>query len=380
MHKRMKKWFGIVSVAFVLLLCSGCSLATFIPFEEVTADESVFEERFYYSQLSEEEKLTYREIYQGIMDHQEEIYVHGTDPELVNSILNCVIYDFAEIFWTDGTGMSNSFELGFTIVEIEYQYSLEERTAKEADIKTATTDILSQLSALTDEYEKIKMAYEYLVNTVEYVDGVKDDQNLYSALVGKQTVCAGYARANQYLLNQSGVYCAYVLGTATNEDGSEAHAWNIVECNEKYYYVDVTWADPIPEEETPVLQRDMIYDYLCCDENLLSSTHVIQEGYDYPACDSGDLNYYKLHGMYYETVDKKQLLNDMKEDINSQANSTIFKFASADLYTQAKGLLMDGLMNEAAGYLCERYDLWEVEYNYEEADTTNKFIVYWQYE
>lgn len=380
MYYRMKKWFGIVSVAFVLLLCSGCSLETFIPYEEVTADAAVFEDKFYYSQLTEQEQLTYREIYQGIMDHQEEIYVHGTDPNKVNSILNCVIYDFAEIFWTDGTGMSNSFELGFTLVEVEYQYSLEERTAKETEIETATTDILSQLSALTDEYEKIKMAYEYLVNTVEYVDGVKDDQNLYSALVGKQTVCAGYARANQYLLNQSGVYCTYVLGTATNEDGSEAHGWNIVECNGKYYYVDVTWADPIPEEETPVLQRDMIYDYLCCDETLLSSTHVIQEGYEYPVCDSGDLNYYKLHGMYYETVDKKQLLNDMKEDIDSKANSTIFQFASTDLYTQAKGLLMDSLMNEAAGYLCERYDLWEVEYNYEEADTTNKFIVYWQYE
>ena len=63
-----------------------------------------------------------------------------------------------------------------------------------------------------------KYIYEYLVNNVQYVEEAPDNQNIYSALVGKATVCAGYAKANQYLLNRMGIYCTYVIGTAALEE------------------------------------------------------------------------------------------------------------------------------------------------------------------
>lgn len=380
MYKKVKTLWRTVGLAVFALCLNGCIMVEPIPYIEVTVEDSTFEDKFYYEQLTEEDQLTYRELYQGLMDHQKEIYVHGMDPDKVNAILHDVMFDYAEIFWTDGSAMSSSYEEGYTIVEMDYIYSQEERAAKEAEIEAATADILSQLSAQSNEYDKIKSVYEYLVNGVEYVEGAQDNQNLYSALVGKETVCAGYAKANQYLLNELGISCIYVVGTATNEDGTASHAWNIVECDDKYYYVDVTWADPIPDGEEPAIQSEMIYDYLCCDESVMADTHVAEEGRDYPVCDSDDLNYYKQNGMFYETVDRSELLSVMKTDIDAKENSTIFKFATSDLYAQADSLLLDGLMNEAAEYLCERYDLWEVEYNYEEDHILNKFIIYWQYE
>ena len=57
------------------------------------------------------------------------------------------------------------------------------------------------------------------------MEGAPDNQNIYSALVGKRTVCAGYARSAQYLLQKMGMECIYVTGTCAN---GEAHAWNQV--------------------------------------------------------------------------------------------------------------------------------------------------------
>ena len=64
------------------------------------------------------------------------------------------------------------------------------------------------------------------------------NQSAYSALVNGRTVCAGYARAFQYLLQQMDIPCYYCTGYA-----GEAHAWNIVALDDGYYNVDVTWDD-----------------------------------------------------------------------------------------------------------------------------------------
>ena len=39
--------------------------------------------------------------------------------------------------------------------------------------------------------------------------------SIYSVLVNGESVCAGYARTTQYLLERLNVFCTYVTGTAT---------------------------------------------------------------------------------------------------------------------------------------------------------------------
>lgn len=381
--KYMKRIFLLACLT--LILCTGCIRVVEIPYSEVTAEDTVFADKFYFSQFSEKEQLVYKEIYQGILNQQEEIYVHSEEPEIVNDLLKSVSYDFGEIFWIDGSATSTVYEapIGgdrYTVIEPSYIYSLEERKQREAEIEAEIGQIISAIPAEYTEYEIIKHIYEYLVDNVTYVEDAPDNQNLYSALVRRETVCAGYAKANQYLLNKMGIPCIYVMGTTTQEGKSESHAWNIVRCNEEYYHVDITWADSIELDEPSEVQMEPLYDYLCCSDAQLAATHIPDANYAYPDCVSEDLNYYRLHQMFYETIDKKQLLNAMYKSIDAKEKSTVFKFSNTMLYEQGKELVLQDFINRAAQHLADRYHLKEVMYSYDTQTVLNKVIIYWYYE
>lgn len=85
------------------------------------------------------------------------------------------------------------------------------------------------------------------------------NQSAYSALVYGRTVCAGYARALQYLLQQFDIPCYYVTGYA-----GENHAWNIVKLDDGYYNVDSTWDDTNPNT----------YDYFNCSDDEYAKDHA----------------------------------------------------------------------------------------------------------
>ena len=236
--------------------------------------------------------------------------------------------------------------------------------------------ILSQISAEVSEYDKVKYIYETLVRDVAYVENAPDNQNIYSTFVRKETVCAGYAKANKYLLERLGVYCIYVLGDAAEE----SHAWNIVQCNGVMCYVDVTWADPLFSEDVLDIPEEILYDYLCCSDTMLGATHRADEQYNYPECFSDDFEYYHLNQMYYDSADGKILLDKMRTSINAKEESTTFKFSDEAVYTQGRDMLVNELIEKAGDHLCRRYGLREVECSYGEYEGLNRVVIYWKYE
>ena len=131
-----------------------------------------------------------------------------------NEVFQNVLNDRPEIFWCDGNATSTEYSQSegqsrYVVIEPNYLYEGEEKEQRNQEIESARTSCLSGISDLSDEYEKIKYIYTYLIDNVDYDLDAPDNQNIYSALVGKRSVCAGYAKSCQYLFATTG-YLLYL--------------------------------------------------------------------------------------------------------------------------------------------------------------------------
>ncbi len=108
---------------------------------------------------------------------------------------------------------------------------------QEEQLDEACRKILQELSleGLSD-YEKLCVIYEYVCSNFVY----DHDLKIYSAYEGLQAgemTCQGYALLLYKLLNFAGIGCRIVTGVGREE----AHGWNIVKLNGKWYNLDATW-------------------------------------------------------------------------------------------------------------------------------------------
>ncbi len=337
-------------------------------------------EKYYYSLLTDaSEQQAYHTIVQGLEAQDEEIELELTDADRVNVLFDMVLRDYPEYFWCDGSGMTTVYT-GLdsrTILTPGYCYAYEQRTQMQQEINEAAAQCLAGISADATDYRKIQHVYQWIVDTVDYDASASDNQNIYSVFVGKRSVCAGYSKATQYLLERLGVFCTYVTGTAGE---NSRHAWNLVRIGEEYYYVDTTWGDPVFQTEEGDAQDYISYDYLNCDDTQLFMTHTPDPDFPMPACTHMDYNYYVINDMYYTTYDPDEMLARMNEKIAAGENPTVFKFADRDLYLQAHDTILGSMLNAGVQTVSRTYGLLTVRYEYLDDEDLNKITIYWQYE
>jgi len=105
----------------------------------------------------------------------------------------------------------------------------------------ADTLRLQELSPI----DAVVTAHDYLVlNTAYDTPAFLSGQNTPShhasgTLLTGQAVCSGYASAFLLFMQIAGIPCEYVH--------SDTHAWNLVQLDNNWYHVDVTWDDPVPD-------------------------------------------------------------------------------------------------------------------------------------
>lgn len=349
-----------------------------VDFPELTVSGTEVADHFYYQQLTEEEQTVYREMLQGVRDMDECILIHAGKDDHPEKAYEYLLYDCPELFWCAGSSQMTVYS-DHTEFYPDYSCTAQERDARQKEIDAAAEACISGADALPGEYDRIKYVYEYIVRTVDYDENAPDNQNIYSALVGKRSVCAGYSRAAQYLLDRMGIGCIYVVGTA---QGQESHAWNIVKCGGSYYQMDVTFGDPVflsSESGEDMPGNIIYYDYLCCTDAEISADHTPAGEVSYPPCESEDLNYYRMNGMYYESYDPQILLADMNESIYAGDEMFVCKFSSAQVYADAKDSVIQELFPQAARTLGMTYSLEAVKYTYIEDEAHNKIMVFWTY-
>lgn len=160
----------------------------------------------------------------------------------VKNVFEAVCNDHPELFWLE-MGYSCKYLQSGSCVEISLNYNdaLNNFYMSQRQFENAAERILTGARAQGSDLEKERYVHDALMQITSYNVQAKMNQSAYSAMVNGESVCAGYAKAFQYILQQLGIPCYYCTGTA-----GEDHAWNIVKLGNTYYNVDVTWDDTSP--------------------------------------------------------------------------------------------------------------------------------------
>ncbi len=320
----------------------GADTVQMLPQEDLAAvQESLVSEgagNYAYEQLSNNAKLIYSEILSILQEHGKEVQVSTIDTELIDKAFKCVMLDHPEVFYITGYSITK-YTRGSSVEKITlsgtYTMDTEQEKQKILAIEAYAKTCLDGIPEDADEYRKVKYIYEYLIRNTEYDLNAPENQNILSVFLKGKSVCQGYAKATQYLLNKAGVFCTLVEGSVK---GREAHVWNLVRVNGDYYYVDTTWGDAsynlMSDTEVPSVQVPEInYDYLCVPETMISGTHVINETVPLPQCVSMRDNYYVREGIYFESVDEEQINEVFTNAYAQQYSSVTLKCSNESVYT-----------------------------------------------
>jgi transglutaminase-like putative cysteine protease len=211
--------------------------------------------------LSETEKDVYSVLYDELSKGLQkfECPVEASADQLTKAI-DAVLNDHPELFWLDNKYAYTYEQDNGNIKEISFEfYDFADtpdklHSAKVLFEKTADA-ILDEARRKPFLVERELYVHDYICKNTVYDETAPYNQSAYSAIVLRKSVCAGYARAFQYLMNRAGITCYYVTGrtegingqplNVTGESGS--HSWNMILIEGEYYNVDCLWDDTASE-------------------------------------------------------------------------------------------------------------------------------------
>jgi transglutaminase-like putative cysteine protease len=160
------------------------------------------------------------------------------------------------------------------------------------------------------DYDKALAVHDWLVRNIEYnarMNENSDENGVAGAVIGRSTMCQGYAEAFELLLRCiSEADVRLVVGDGSNEGSSfwVEHAWNLVNLDGAWRHVDATFDDPVNSD------RDApSHIYFGRTDAGMRADHRWNAEY-WPAAGSEDFLYYRDEGLYAKN--KKELRSIVK--------------------------------------------------------------------
>ena len=241
----------------------------------------------------------YNSLYQELSAYKDSV-VFTDDSIIPQDIFDeyvRLLDDHPELFWLTGTAEIETVSYGSDQTLTLKPEFAENLSSLPAMASTLDATVNGYIAGCPDgsDYDKALWVHDMLIHNTQYDPDVlyyaqsTTDPHFdfaytaYGALVNHKAVCAGYARAYQLILTRLGIECGYISGNAVNSKGeTEAHAWNYIKADGVYYFVDVTWDDPVDEDYTDT--DHLSHDYFCLSSADMGKDHYPEEDQFIPDC------------------------------------------------------------------------------------------------
>ncbi len=179
--------------------------------------------------------------------------------EYIKAYDNYVGYSIKEC-----TVSSHGYNKDVTIdFAIDYLLTYDQENQVDEKVSSILKNILRD--SMTQD-QKEKAIHDYIVANVVY-DKALTKYSAYNALYDGTAVCEGYALLAYKMLNKAGIENRLVLGNV-DEGSDDNHIWNLVNLNGKWYQLDCTWDDPVPD-----VPNRVCYDYYNLTDDKLAQDH-----------------------------------------------------------------------------------------------------------
>ena len=298
-----------------------------------------------YHCLDEEKQKIYLEVYDALSGLKSGVPLSTVDKSVLDVVFACVMNDHPELFYVEGYQYTE-YTLGSTTTGITFSgtYSMTSVQMQQTGqmIEQKLEACFQDVPLNEDEYSTVKYLYEWIINNTEYDKTVDNNQNICSVFLEGRSVCQGYAKAMQYMLQRAGIQCLLVTGFTNGE----RHGWNLVRVNGAYYYLDPTWGDASYASGSsgsaaggfaPAIN----YDYFLVTTDEITRTHSIEKVVELPQCISVDDNYFVREGLYFEDYDEGKFAAILDSETVSAAGCVTVKCGSMETYTQMVQSLVD---------------------------------------
>lgn len=247
----------------------------------ITGSNYSFDTKYYpyYDLLTVEGQIIYKQIYAN-MENLAPVFVPiiNLSKDEMQIVMEAVYNDHPELFWINTTYSYKYIENDIVVqITLDYNETANNIELAKEKFSAITDKIIQEANTYPTNYEKEKYVHDELLKRISYDTNAPMNQSAYSALVNKKTVCAGYARAFQYIMMELGIPTYYISGYS-----NQNHAWNIINLDGEYYNVDLTWND----------SSNNSYQFFNLTDNEFSKTHTRNAlSMKLPSCNANKYKY-----------------------------------------------------------------------------------------
>lgn len=296
-----------------------------------------------YHLLTAEGQKIYDEVLSAVRERRT-VTVSTLDKDKLNQVYDCVTADHPELFYISGyTYTKHSVMDKLLSISFEGNYEMTAQQQEDAQkiVDDYTARCFDDLPADADQYETAKYLFDYIVTHTDYDTAAEDNQTILSAMQNGRSVCSGYAKSFQFLLNKAGIPCTLVTGTACGSP----HAWNLVLLDGDYYFFDVTFGDA-SYLGSDVNRAVTGYEYFGVTSEETGRTHTADGRIPLPVCRAEADNYYVHENARLQACDTQRIAELARKAAAEGAGILRLQAATAPLYDE----LLDQLIGQQKIY------------------------------